>query len=81
VHARGASYLDIGDAWKGLTDAERLAANRHFLDTVTSRGDRILLSTPKSKIQPDTSLAWEVEYLTGERGYVWVNQWSLRPGG
>ncbi len=79
--ARGASYFDIGDAWKGLNDAERWAANRYFLDTVANRGDRILLSTPKSGIQPNTWLAREVEYLTQDRGYVWVNQWSLRPGG
>ena len=81
ANARGASYFDIGDAWEGLTSTEREAANRHFLDVVTGRGDRILLSIPKSKIQPDTWLAWEVKYLTKERGYVWVNQWSLRPGG
>ncbi|NJL28438.1 MAG: RHS repeat-associated core domain-containing protein, partial [Thermoanaerobaculia bacterium] len=80
ANARGASYFDIGDAWQGLSDAERWAANRYFLDTVASRGDRILLSTPKLKIQPNTWLAREVEYLTQRRNYVWINQWSLRPG-
>lgn len=46
-----------------------------------TRWDRILLSTAKGDITPGTWLAREVEYLTQERGYVWVNQWSLRPGG
>jgi hypothetical protein len=81
--ARGASYFDIGEAaWEALgDDALRWEANQHFLDIVASRSDRILLSTPKLKIQPDTWLAREVQYLTQEKGYVWVNQWSLRPGG
>lgn len=83
ANARGASYFDIGKpAWDALgDDALRWKANQHFLDIVSSRGDRILLSAPKSKIQPNTWVVREVEYLTQERGYVWVNQWSLRPGG
>ncbi len=81
ANARGASYFDIGDAWDSLNDARRWAANRHFLDTVASRGDRILLSVEKSKIRRNSWLAREVEYLTQQRGYVWVNQWSLRTGG
>ncbi|MCP4305767.1 MAG: hypothetical protein GY788_13030, partial [bacterium] len=79
--SRGASYFDIGDTWNALTPAQRTAANNHFLDVIAARGDRVLLSTSKTQIQAGTSLADEVAYLTGEKGYVWVNQWSLRPGG
>ena len=32
-------------------------------------------------VQAGTALADEIAYLTGEKRYVWVNQWSLRPGG
>lgn len=79
AQARGASYFVIGDAWKGLNEADRWAANRHFLDKIASSGDQVLLSTAKTKIRPGSSLAREVQYLTQEKGYRWVNQWSLRP--
>jgi RHS repeat-associated protein len=81
AQATGASYFDIGDAWDALTPAERTAANNHFLDVIAERGDRVLLSTPKGEIGGTGALADEIAYLTGEKGYVWVNQWSLRPGG
>jgi hypothetical protein len=81
ANSNGASYFDIGDTWNTLTPAQRTAANNDFLDVVTTRGDRILLSTPKNQIQAGTALYDEIAYLTGERGYVWVNQWSLRPEG
>jgi hypothetical protein len=80
AEARGASYFDIGSAWNGMTGAERAGANEHFLDIIAARGDKVLLSTPKTQIQEGSSLANEVGYLTGEKGYKWVNQWSLRPG-
>ena len=81
ANSRGASYFDIGDTWNTLTPAQRTAANNHFLDVISARGDRVLLSTPKTQIQAGTALADEIAYLTGEKRYVWVNQWSLRPGG
>jgi RHS repeat-associated protein len=76
-----ASYFDIGDAWDALSPAERTAANNYFLDQIAARGDRVLLSTPKLQIQSGTALSNEIQYLTQQQGYVWVNQWSLRPGG
>jgi hypothetical protein len=39
----------------------------------------VLLSTPKTKIRPGSALADEVQYLTQQKNYRWVNQWSLRP--
>ncbi|OWU65929.1 MAG: hypothetical protein CBB60_002170 [Armatimonadetes bacterium Cent15-Ar3] len=77
----GASYFDIGDAWNTLTPAQRTSANMHFLDEVAGAGDQIYLSLPKTKIRSGSALADEIQYLTGEKGYQWINQWSLRPGG
>jgi hypothetical protein len=76
---QGASYFDIGDAWNGLTAAQRTAANQHFLDRIAASGDRVVLSVPKTKVRPGSALADEIRYLTREKGYRWVNQWSLRP--
>jgi RHS repeat-associated protein len=78
---RGASYFDIGDVWDTLTDAQRWALNLHFLDVAASRGDRILLSLPRSEIRPGSYLVEEIAYLINVHHYVWVNQWALRPGG
>jgi hypothetical protein len=82
AQARGASYFNIGDAWDALAPADRTAANNHFLDVIAERGDRVLTSVPKGEI-PETgsALSDEIAYLTGEKGYSWANQWSLRPGG
>jgi len=60
---------------------QRWAVNTHFLDVISARGNRVLLSLPKQDIRPGSYLADEVGYLTQEKGYVWVNQWALRPGG
>jgi hypothetical protein len=80
---RGASYFDIGPtAWDALgTDELRWAANRHFLDVIAERGDKILLSVPKTVIPEGSWLAEEVKYLTTQKGYRWVNQWSLKKVG
>jgi hypothetical protein len=75
--AKGASFFDIGKAWDLLTDAERSAANTHFLEKIAAKGDQVLLSLPKSQIREGSSLADEVEYLIKEKGYRWINQWTL----
>ena len=76
---RGASYFDIGDEWNRLTPAQRTAANDHFLDRISAARDQVLLSTPKTRIEPGTALAHEVQYLVKQKNYRWVNQWSLKP--
>jgi RHS repeat-associated protein len=81
VQRMGASYFDIGDAWNTLTPAERSLANRHFLDEIAAAGDQVYLSLTKTKIRPGSALADEIQYLTSEHGYTWINQWSLRPPG
>jgi hypothetical protein len=81
AQARDASYFDIGDAWNSLSPAERTGANNHFLDVIADRGDRVLLSTVKREIGNRGALPDEIKYLTRQRGYSWVNQWSLRPSG
>ena len=79
AEAKGASFFDLGDAWDSMTDAQRLAANQNFLDTVAAKGDQIFLSVPKRDIRPDSWLEWETDYLTESLGYQWINQWSLVP--
>jgi hypothetical protein len=74
----GASYYDIGDVWNTLNKDQQWAANVNFLKKVTGKGDRILLSLAKKDIRPGSILEDEVKWLT-DHGYVWVNQWSLRP--
>gem|GEM_PF-6308577 len=74
---RKASYFDIGSKWGQLSETQRIAANKHFLDLIADKGDQILLSVPKGKIRPSSYLMDEIEYLTKEKGYRWINQWSL----
>ena len=75
---RGASYFDVGKAWDDLVSRGlNWDANRHFLDVISSRGDDVLLSIPKSEIVPGKYLAREVQYLVSEKGYRWINQWKL----
>jgi len=83
ANAKGASYFDIGAEWNKLTGArqwQRWEANKHFLDVIGSRGDPVLLSLPRSNIQPGTYLQAEVDYLTSQLGYRLVNQWSFKKG-
>jgi hypothetical protein len=78
----GASYFSIDrSAWDTMSEAERWTANRKFLDTIASRGDRVRLSVPSGSIRPSSTLAKEIDYLINQHGYVWKNQWALRPGG
>ncbi len=79
ANSRGASYFDIGDAWIELSDAQRWAANTHFLDKITAKGDQVNLSLPKTKVRPGSWLDEEIKYLIREKEYVWINQWSLKP--
>lgn len=76
---RGASYFDIGNAWDGLSDAQRWAANQRVLDTAIANGDRISLATARSNIRYPSALADEIQYLTSN-GYTWVDDLTLVPG-
>ena len=73
-----ASYFDLGDVYKMLSPQQQKIANFHFLDIIAEKGDKVLLSVPKTKIPRGITLWDEVEYLTKEKGYHWVNQWSLQ---
>jgi hypothetical protein len=72
----GASYFDMGKKW---TPKLGKAANIRFLEIIASRGDKVLLSVPKSLILSGSSLDMEIQQLTGSLNYRWVNQWSLAP--
>jgi RHS repeat-associated protein len=80
AQSRGASYFDIGDAWNGLTPAQQWAANQRVLDAAIANGDRIILATARTNIRYPSALADEIQYLTG-RGYVWLDDFTLVPGG
>ena len=54
--------------WEKMTDAERWAANRKFLDRLILRGDEVELAPPLSNMRPGSTFEREVEYLI-ERGY------------
>lgn len=79
ANSKGASFFDIGNAWDDLTPDQRWAANTNFLDRIAASGDTVNLSLPKGQITPNSYLAREMDYLTQQKGYTWVNQWSLRP--
>jgi hypothetical protein len=59
----GASYFDIGDAWRSATPIERLAANQHVLDIAIAHGDTVTLSVPFRGIDPNSFTAAEIRYL------------------
>ena len=69
-----ASYFDLGNEWEPNTGP---IANKYFLDLISNRGDQIYLSLPKMQIRTGSQLVDEINYLTGEKGYFWINQWSL----
>jgi hypothetical protein len=74
----GASFFEVDPkVWDALSPQERWAANKHFLDVVAAKGDQVDLSVPKYEIRQNTSLAKEIDYLTKEKGYQWLNQRSL----
>ena len=77
AQSMGASYFDIGGTWEKLSETERWAANRHFLDVIAERGDRVCLSVSQYDIRPNSSLVKELDYLIKQKGYRWVDEWSL----
>jgi hypothetical protein len=74
----GASYFDIGDAWKSATPTEQLAANQHVLDMAIANGDKVTLSVPFGKIDPNSFTGAELRYLESH-GYQRVGDNTLIP--
>jgi hypothetical protein len=69
----GANYFNIpSNTWNKMTDAERWAANKQFLDEALARGDRIVLATALDAVRPGTFLEREITYLK-ELGYTFVD--------
>jgi RHS repeat-associated protein len=78
----GASYFDIGESqWNAIVarGEDPWALNQAFLDNRIAAGDRVVLSTPASRVRPNTYLAREIEYLE-MHGYRWTNGQTLVPG-
>ncbi|EFG77147.1 hypothetical protein HMPREF0591_2960 [Mycobacterium parascrofulaceum ATCC BAA-614] len=74
----GASYFDLGEAWNSLSPTERLAANQHVLDVAIANRDKITLSVPFYRVNPDTFTAAELRYLEAH-GYRRMGDNSLLP--
>ena len=75
-----ASYYKVHDAtWETWSDAEKWAANQHFLDEIAARGDTVLVSVAKGDVRPVGWLRQEIDYLTEVWGYRWVNARALKP--
>lgn len=74
----GASYFDLGEAWNSLSPTERLAANQHVLDVAIANRDKITLSVPFYRVNPNTFTAAELRYLEAH-GYRRVGDNSLLP--
>jgi hypothetical protein len=51
-----------------MSEPERWAANRKFLDRAIARSDDIVLATPLEQMRPGSYFAREVDYLL-EKGY------------
>jgi hypothetical protein len=73
-----ASYFDLGDAWYSFTPTEQLAANQHVLDVAIANHDRITLSAPFYRVDPNSYTAAEIRYLEAH-GYQTVGDNSLTP--
>ena len=79
----GARRFDIPqDVWARMSDAERWAANRRFLDRTIARGDDIVLATSVDRARPGSFFERELRYLIS-RGYRpdATGTRLLRPGG
>jgi len=59
-------------------DTLRMRVSGPPADLIADRGDHILLSVPRDKIREGSYLEAEISYLINEKGYRFVNQWSLR---
>jgi hypothetical protein len=78
AHQRGASYFDIGDAWKASTPVQQFAANQHVLDIAIANRDTIKLSVSIDRVLDNTYTAAELRYLTAH-GYEVIDGYTLVP--
>jgi len=61
-----ATYLDfVEGTWDKLSEAQRWAVNKQFLDEAIARGDKFVLAIPKTGVRAGSYLARELEYLRG----------------
>ena len=72
-----ASYFDVGNTWELMSKEERWSANTRFLDIIADKGDQVYLSVSRQNIRSGSYLVDEINYLIKEKGYQWINQWSL----
>ena len=72
---KNASYFDLGSKWNDIIKAggDPWKYNQAL---IIRKGDRVLLSIPKTGIRSRTFLKREIDYLLSN-GYRWKNQWML----
>ncbi|MBP7963694.1 MAG: RHS repeat-associated core domain-containing protein [Caldilineaceae bacterium] len=64
ANKEGANYLNfVDDTWDRLTDVQRWAVNRQFLDNAIARGDTFKLASRLKEAEPGTYLRRELDYL------------------
>ena len=56
------------DAWNKMSEAEKWAANKKFLDRTINKGDAIILSNDAHKAKPGSYFSREIDYLKS-KGY------------
>jgi hypothetical protein len=64
AHKIGGNYLNfVDDSWDRLTDAQRWAVNKQFLDDAIARGDTFRLASHLRQAEPGTYFRRELDYL------------------
>jgi hypothetical protein len=67
--ALNARRFDVPQSvWSRMSEAEKWAANRKFLERTIARGDKITLASPIDRATPGTFFRKELEYLFA-KGY------------
>jgi len=63
----GGNYFKIPQAdWDAMSTAEKIFANKVFLDDAVERGDTFSLSVPSSSVNPISDTAEEIKYILGQ---------------
>lgn len=71
-------FVDIGKRWNLLSKTQQWAADKRFLNIISKSKDQVYLSVSKTMIRAKSTLSKEIKYLIEEKGYKWINQWSLK---
>ena len=73
------SHFNIGSIWDTMTIYHRWKANRHFLNKIAKRKDRIILSIPDNTFNLHSWLAEELKYMTQKNNHIYNDPETLVP--